>query len=57
MSNIVKTDSQGKIHLYDFVNFLDVHSVKFYCVKPNKDGTISIKFYDKNRKLVKPYVK
>lgn len=55
MNKIIKVDRDGGVALNYFVDLLDVDRVKFYNVKLNKDKTLTVKFYDKNKKLVKPY--
>ena len=55
MSKIIKVDKNGIVLLDDFTDLLDIHKVKFYKLKINKDKTITLKFYDSKNKLVKPY--
>lgn len=57
MSNIITVREGGFVYLSDFKDLLDVGKVVSYNIKPHKDGTISIKFYDKKGKLVKPNAK
>lgn len=47
----------GWIHLTDLSDFVDIDKVVSYSIKLNKDKTATLKLYDKNKKLVKPYVK
>jgi len=54
VAKIVKVDRDGGIAMNHFVGWINVDRVKFYSVKSNKDKTLTVKFYDKNRKLVKP---
>jgi hypothetical protein len=47
----------GFINLHDFKDFVDVGRVVYYTLKHKKDGTLTLKFYDKKEKLIKPYGK
>ncbi len=51
----VHVDEQGGIPLESFSFFIDTTKVYKYQFKKNKDGTLTLKFYDKKGKLVKPY--
>lgn len=55
MSKTIKVDKDGILDLYCFSDFIDITKVKFYTFKTNKDLSLIVKFYDKNRKLIKPY--
>jgi hypothetical protein len=55
MAKSIKVDKDGMVMLSAFYDWLDISKVKFYNVKFNKDGTITIKFYNSKKKLVKPY--
>jgi hypothetical protein len=50
----ITVDKDGIICLYSFRDFIDTSKVEFYELKLNKDKTLTLKFYDKNKKLVKP---
>ncbi|HEY5234664.1 MAG TPA: hypothetical protein VIJ14_00680 [Rhabdochlamydiaceae bacterium] len=52
---IVKTDEDGCLSLDSFRDIVDIEKVKYYTLKA-KDGALFLKFYDKKKKLVKPYV-
>ncbi len=54
---IVKCDRYGRIALSHFLELIDIRKIKKYSIRQNKDKTITIKFYDKQDKLVKPYAK
>lgn len=47
-------DSEGRIMLKQFEGLIDISSVAYYSIKKNKDKSLTLKFYDKKRKLVKP---
>jgi len=51
----VKVDKNGKILLSAFSGWVDVKKVKSYTLTLNKGNTIVLKFYDKDRKIVRPY--
>jgi hypothetical protein len=49
----VTIGKNGFIPLDTFSEFIDVTKVKFYDLKVNKDKTLTVKFYDKNKKKLK----
>ena len=51
----VKVDKNGFVVLSDFDGLLPTERVSYYEATANKDGTVDLKFYDKNMKMVKPY--
>lgn len=51
----INVDKDGFIFLSSFREWLDTSQVEFYSYKLNKDKTITLKFYNKKKKLVKPY--
>lgn len=53
MSKIIKLDSKGRFPLQELEGFIDITKVDSYSVKLNKDKTLTLKFYDKKKKLVK----
>lgn len=53
MKKNIYVDKEGFIDLNLFKEFVDVSKVKFYTLKTNKDKTLHLKFYDKNKKLIK----
>lgn len=55
MPKIIKTDKKGRFNLEDFRDVIDVDNIEYCSYTPNKNGTLIIKFYDKNKKIVKPY--
>lgn len=50
----IKVSKSGHVSLDTFKDFLDISKVIYYSLK-HKDGNLTLKFYDKNKKLVKPY--
>lgn len=54
MSKTIKLDSKGRFPLKDLEGLVDIDRVEFYTVKYNKNNTITLKLYDKKRKLIKP---
>ena len=56
MSTIVTTDKDGCLPLESFKDILDIKKVAYYTLKA-KDSTLILKFYDKKKKVIKPYVK
>lgn len=56
MNKVVKVHCEaGFVYLSEFSDIIDIAKVETYTVKHNKDKTIVIKFYDKNKKWIKPY--
>jgi len=51
----IKVDKNGFVVLSDFDGLLPTERVSYYEATTNKDGTVDLKFYDKNMKMVKPY--
>lgn len=47
----------GFIRIEDFSDLVDTNRVVYYKLKVDKDKTLTIKFYDCQKKLVKPYGK
>jgi hypothetical protein len=45
----------GYIDLYVLKDQINISKIAYYNLKVNKDKTLTIKFYDDNKKLVKPY--
>jgi hypothetical protein len=54
-NKIIVVDDGGFVDIDQFKEYLDVEKIYYYVVKLNKDKTITLKFYDKKKKLVKPY--
>lgn len=54
-TTIVKVSDGGAVNLQDFKDFVDVGRVVYYSLKHKKDGKLIVKFYDKKRRLVRPY--
>jgi hypothetical protein len=52
----ITISKEGFVSLKKFETLLDISRVKFYTLK-EKDGSIHLKFFDKNRKVIKPYGK
>ena len=50
----VKVHKGGFLKLEDFAFYLDTSKVVYYALKPQKDRSIHLKFYDKSKKLIKP---
>jgi predicted RNA-binding protein with RPS1 domain len=50
---IVHLDEHGRLNLDDIRDLVDLKDAVYYRVKANKDKTITIKFYNKKRKLIK----
>jgi hypothetical protein len=52
-----KSGRDGIIYilLKDFKDLIDVNKITHYRIKSKKGGPLTIRFYDKNKKLVKPY--
>lgn len=58
MTKTIKTDENGSFSLEDLIDLVDINKVKYYTVKHNKkENCITLKLYDKNKKLIRPYVK
>lgn len=53
-SKTVSTDERGFIRLDAFSGWINTGKVKYYSMDINEDRTVTVKFYDKNKKLVKP---
>lgn len=50
----VTVEEGGFIPLEAFSDMIDTSKVEYYSLKANKDQTLTVKFYDKKKKLVKP---
>lgn len=50
MSKTVTVGKDGFISLEIFNEFIDIKKVKYYDLKMNEDKTITVKFYDKDKK-------
>jgi hypothetical protein len=59
MNISTKTDGVDVyFNIEDFKDVINIKKVAFYSLAPNpKEGVFTIKFYDKKKKLVKPYGK
>jgi len=55
MGKKVTVKPGGYLYLTDFADLVDVSKVVFYRFKENKDKTLTLKFYDKKKKVIKPY--
>jgi hypothetical protein len=55
MSKTIKIGMDGFVLIEEFSGWIDVSKVKFYSLTFNEDKSIVVKFYNKNKKLVKPY--
>ena len=53
MSKTITVKDGGYLLVEDFKDFIDVDKIAYYALKHNKDGTLTIKFYDKKKKLIK----
>jgi hypothetical protein len=53
----IKVGKDGVVDLKHFKDMVDTSIVVYYSLKVNKDKTLSLKFYNKSKKLVKPYAK
>jgi hypothetical protein len=51
----ITVDKDGTIPLWHFADLIDTDKVVYYKFKARKDGTLTIKFYDRNKRLIKPY--
>ena len=51
---ILTVPSTGFVPIEEFKDLLDISKVVYYSIE-DSDGTLTLKFYDKNEKLVKPY--
>ena len=49
---IITIPESGFVPIEYFKDFLDISKILFYSLE-EKDGTLVLKFYDKNRKLLK----
>lgn len=57
MANLITVEEGGFVNLSDFKDVVDISKVVYYDIKLKKDDTLLIKFYDKRKKLVRPYVR
>ena len=53
MALTIKVGKDGFIKLSEFKTLIPVSKVKYYSIKENKNKTLSLKFYDRNKKLIK----
>lgn len=54
---VITLDINGCVPISAFNQIVDVQKVAHYSLKMNKNGTLTLKFYDSNGKLVRPYAK
>ena len=54
MNKNIKVRKGGFLKLEDFAFYLDTDKVVYYALKPQKDRSIIVKFYDKSKKMIKP---
>jgi hypothetical protein len=54
MAKTIKVGKDGRVEMSNFKDILNIEQVVYYEVTPNKDETITLRFFDKNKKLVKP---
>ena len=52
---IITIQKDGMIPLSTFEKYLDISQIAWYTLKVNKDKTLTLKFYNKSKKLIKPY--
>jgi hypothetical protein len=55
MSTVITVDKDGCVPLWYFAHILNTDKVEYYKIKAEKNGTLIIKFYDKNKRIIKPY--
>ena len=55
MSKTINVSTDGFLLIEDFSEWLDVAVVEFYSMHINDDSSITVKFYDKSKKLIKPH--
>lgn len=55
MSKTVTVSMDGFLYLNEFSNFINIDRVVFYNLKVGKNKALKIKFYDKNKKIIRPY--
>ena len=53
MNKIIKVRRGGFVSLKEFSDFFDISKIVTYTIKVNKDKSVSIKFYDSEKKLVR----
>lgn len=51
---IIKVKENGFVNLDEFKDLIDISKVVYYKLVAKKDKSLSLKFYDKDKKLVKP---
>ena len=51
----IKADKGGLLLLKDFEDIVDTTKVQYYEWTLNKNKSLTLKFYDSKRKLIKPY--
>jgi len=54
IATTIKVPSTGKVLLSKFKNLIDISKVVYYSLDINEDKTLTLKFFDKNKKLIKP---
>ena len=50
---IITVKKDGLVDIENFSDFLDTTKIHYYSIKSTKDMAAVIRFYDKNRKLIK----
>lgn len=55
MKVTLKYDEDGAyVDLQDLTDFYNIKRIQFYTLEEFENGTFSVIFYDKNKKVVKP---
>jgi hypothetical protein len=55
MTKIITVGKDGFVYIEDFRDIVNIDIIAFYRLKTKKDGSVVLKFYDKKKKLVRPY--
>jgi hypothetical protein len=50
---LIHVGEDGFVSLNHFTDCIDIKKVKYYSVKLNSNQTLTLKFYDKNKKFIK----
>ena len=50
-------DGEAYFDLEVFKDIVDISKVEYYQIKTQKNGNTIVTFYDKKKKVIKPYVK
>lgn len=54
MAKTITVQAGGFVNIEDFKEFIDINKIAYYEFKLGTNKTITLKFYDKKKKLIRP---